>query len=91
MNNHRVSEALRTREPAPRFWIEAFLASVTAILALVTLVWRDWIELVFRVDPDHRNGLTEYMIVAALLVGTIISAGFARTEWRRTPTRPQQQ
>lgn len=91
MNNYRVFEALRRREPAPRFWIEVLLASITAILALVTLVWRDWIELVFHVDPDHRNGATEYLIVAALLVGTTIFASFARTEWRRTPTRPQQQ
>src|SRR4051812_50179153 len=47
-----------------RFWIEAGTAVATAVMALLTLVWPDWIELIFRVDPDGGNGALEWAIVA---------------------------
>ena len=36
-----------------RFWVELAVAVVSVFLVLLTLVWRDWIEEVFGVDPDH--------------------------------------
>ncbi len=66
-----------------RFWIEAGLGSLTAIVFLVTLVWHDWIEILFDVDPDQGSGLLEWSIVGALLVATIILFGLARYEWRK--------
>jgi len=41
------------------FWIESFAGSFTGFLAILTLVWRDWIEGVFGYDPDHHNGSFE--------------------------------
>lgn len=65
-----------------RFWVESILASVTGILAIVTIFWQDWIEAVFGVDPDHGSGSAEW---AAVVVLALAAAGFAagaRIEWR---------
>jgi hypothetical protein len=67
-----------------RFWIETGLAIVTSILFVVTLLWRDWIEIIFNVDPDQGGGLLEWSIVGALLVVTIVLFILARYEWRRS-------
>ena len=45
------------------FWIESFAGSFTGFLAILTLVWRDWIEGVFGYDPDHHNGSFEWELV----------------------------
>ena len=33
---------------------------------MITFVWRDWIEILFRIDPDERSGAVEWVIVALL-------------------------
>lgn len=66
-----------------RFWLEAGIATVTSILFVITLVQRDWIEIVFGVDPDNRNGTLEWLIVGVLLVVTITLFTLASYEWRR--------
>jgi hypothetical protein len=66
-----------------RFWLEAGMATVTSILFVITLVQRDWIEIVFGVDPDNRNGTLEWLIVGVLLVVTITLFTLACYEWRR--------
>ncbi|MGZ4568230.1 MAG: ABC transporter permease [Frankiaceae bacterium] len=78
-----MSAALRYR-----FWLESILGGTTAVLALVTLVWRDWIEAVFRADPDKGNGLAEWLVVAVLFLVTLTSAVAARREWRRGRALP---
>ena len=65
-----------------RFWIEAGLAVVSAALLFVTLVWREWIEAVFKVDPDRSSGELEWAIVAALCLITLAFGVLARSEWR---------
>jgi hypothetical protein len=69
-----------------RFWVEAVLAGVSGFLFVLTLAWRDWIEAVFRVDPDHHSGSLEWAIVAALLAITLLATMLARAE-RRRPQR----
>jgi hypothetical protein len=69
-----------------RFWFETGMAIVTSILFVITLVQRNWIEIVFRVDPDNRNGALEWLIVGALLVVTIMLFTLASYEWRRVRT-----
>jgi hypothetical protein len=66
-----------------RFWLESIFGSVTGIVAVITLFWRDWIEAVFRIDPDSRNGSAEWLIVLVLLLATVTLALGARREWRR--------
>ena len=71
-----------------RFWIEVGMATLTGILAVITLIWKDWIEILFHVDPDSGNGSLEWMIVGILLVVTITLFFLARYEWRRAQTSP---
>jgi hypothetical protein len=66
-----------------RFWLESVLCSVTGIVAIITLFWHDWIEAVFKVDPDSGNGSAEWLVVAMLLLLTVILAAGALREWRR--------
>ena len=66
-----------------RFWFETGLAVVTGILFIITLVWHDWIEIVFNIDPDQGSGLLEWSIVGALLIVTIALFLLARYEWRK--------
>ncbi len=65
-----------------RFWLEAGLALLSAALFTLTLLVRDWIEVVFRVDPDHHSGLLEWLIVGSLFLSTIALTALARSNWR---------
>jgi len=66
-----------------RFWLETGMAIVTSMLFAITLVQRDWIEVVFGVDPDSRSGGIEWLIIGALLVMTITLLTLAKYEWRK--------
>ncbi len=67
-----------------RFWLETGIAIITGILFVITFIRNDWIEIVFRVDPDNNNGTFEWLIVGALLLVTITLFILASYEWRRT-------
>jgi len=70
-------------QPKTRLALETVLAVVFAAIFVVTMVWPDWIELVFGADPDRGSGEAELAIVAGsgvLAVAFIVSA---RMEWRR--------
>jgi O-antigen/teichoic acid export membrane protein len=58
----------RTRGPQLRKWVTAALAAVTGGLLLLTLVSREWIELIFGVDPDNGDGTLEWIVVGGLTV-----------------------
>ena len=66
-----------------RFWIEVALAVIAAALAVLTLITREWIELLFGVDPDQGNGALEWAIVIALFVASIVLALVARWDRKR--------
>ena len=66
-----------------RFWIDAVLGSAAGALTLLTLVWRDWIEIVLRVDPDQHSGFLEWLVVGVLIVVAVLSGGLAHHELRR--------
>jgi|KBSSwiStaDraftv2_1062776.scaffolds.fasta_scaffold5069978_1 hypothetical protein len=66
-----------------RFWVESGLGVLTAVLAVATSIWPQWIELVFQVDPDLGSGSLEWAIVLAALVATIVGSALAGFEWRR--------
>jgi hypothetical protein len=71
------------RQRPRRLWIEAGLGTLSGILFLLTLMVPDWIEAVFRIDPDQHSGSLEWVIVAVLAVTTVVSSLLARREWRR--------
>jgi hypothetical protein len=65
------------------FWIESLLGAASALFLVLTLVWKDWIEIVFGVDPDNHSGSLEWVIVIACLYMTMIFSVAARQEWRK--------
>ncbi len=69
------------------FRLELGAAVLLGILAAVTLVWRDWIEGVFGVDPDRHNGSVEWLVVAVLAVAACSLGALARRQWRQLPAR----
>jgi hypothetical protein len=66
-----------------RFWIEVSLAAAAGLLAAVTLLTREWIELVFGVDPDAGSGGLEWLLVALTAATAVAFALAARLEWRQ--------
>jgi hypothetical protein len=65
------------------FWLEIAAALLSAVSLVLTLLWRDWIEIIFHVDPDHGSGALEWLIVVASLAATVFLGALARHEWRR--------
>ena len=69
------------------FWIEALLGTTSAVLTILTLVNRAWIEAVLGVEPDGGNGMLEVLIVVAFVGATITFSMLARNELRRSAHR----
>jgi hypothetical protein len=65
------------------FVLELAFAGGSLALALVTLARKDWIEIIFGIDPDKYSGSLEWLIVAAGLVLALICGVAAVAEWRR--------
>jgi hypothetical protein len=61
--------------------LEVVGAICTALLALLTAFVPDWIEAVFRVDPDHGNGSLEIIIVIVFGLITLLLLYRARVSW----------
>jgi hypothetical protein len=68
------------------FWLESAVGGVSLGMALLTAMWNDWIEAVFRTAPDHGSGLLEWGVVAGLAVVAALMGLLARAEWRRAGT-----
>lgn len=70
-----------------RSWVEAGLGLASLTFAVLTLRWRDWVEMVFRVDPDHHRGGVEVALVSVCLAVSLITLLAVRLEWRSTGVR----
>ncbi|RVU23065.1 ABC transporter permease [Streptomyces antnestii] len=66
--------------------IESVAAGLCGLLFLVTLIWPNWIEAVFGVDPDQHSGALEWTVVAVALCATLTFSLLARGEFRRART-----
>lgn len=66
-----------------RFYLEALLAVLTTGLFILTLISRNWIEVVFGIEPDEGNGSLEWVIVAGLFVVSVALITLARRDWAR--------
>jgi hypothetical protein len=67
---------------AARARIELALAIVSAFLFVLTLITREWIELVFGVEPDGGSGALEWAIVLLFLLATVAFSLLARRDRR---------
>ena len=65
------------------FAVEFLLACGAVVLAAITAIWRDWIEIVFGIDPDNHSGTLEWVIVGFCLTVAVVSGAAARAQWRR--------
>ena len=70
-----------------RFWIECALAATSAALAVSSLIWPIWIELLFEVEPDGGDGSFEWGIVVVFALAAVLFAVLARMELHRSPAR----
>lgn len=66
-----------------RMWTEAALASVTAVLTAVTVLWPRWIEALSQSSPDGGDGSAERLVALAWLAATVVFAALARRDRRR--------
>lgn len=67
-----------------RFWLETVMAGCSAVLTVITIVWRDWLETVFGLNLDNNTGAMEWFICSVLLIVAVTLFVLARYEWRRT-------
>jgi hypothetical protein len=67
-----------------RFRVEVGLCFLSLVLLVVTLIWRDWIEVVFRVDPDAGSGSLEWFVAVGCGAAALILAVVSSREWRQS-------
>lgn len=70
-----------------RFIGAVSVAAAAGALALVSVVWPDWLESVFGIHPDRESGSAEWFIALTLAVIAVSMAVLALTEWKRIGTR----
>jgi hypothetical protein len=74
---------MRWRDVRTRFWLEAALATISGLLAVATIVWPDWVELIFGIEPDAGSGSFEVAVTLIAIAATILFVLSAGMEWRR--------
>ena len=68
-------------------WAKALIATANAIVGGMTLLWRDWIEVVFHIDPDSHSGAAEWSLVIATLAASVLFAYSAAQDRRVASSR----
>jgi hypothetical protein len=66
--------------------VETALAGLAGLLAVVSIFWRDWLEILFHADPDHHSGSAELLIIVGLAALSVLLGSAARWQvvrWRR--------
>lgn len=75
-------------EVRARFWVAVGTGIACLILLVATLITREWVELLFGVDPDQGSGALEWLLVIGFGAVSATSLGLARWEWRRPNAAP---
>ena len=66
--------------------VETALAGLSGFLAIISIFWRDWLEVIFHADPDHHSGTTELALIASLAAASVLLGCAARWQvvrWRK--------
>ncbi len=79
-----MNQRLRTR-----FWIEAIFAGTLGVLLAITMISREWIEIVFGVDPDHGDESVEWAALGLIGIVCCVLSVSALSEWRRALVNTQ--
>ena len=75
------------RSLPPLFWLEIVLSAFSAVSLVLSLVWPQWIEMLFEVAPDGGDGSDEWGITLGFAIATVTLLALARREWRRAHPR----
>ena len=73
------------RQLPARFWFEVIAAELGTVLFVLTLVTREWIEILTGFDPDGGSGRVDFALAIGLLVIAVTSTVIALREFRRAP------
>ena len=65
-----------------RAGIEATLATVSAVLVVVSLVWPTWFESLLGESPDGGDGSAERLLALGWVGATVLFSALARRDWR---------
>lgn len=66
-----------------RWRVEYALTGVFVAFAALTAAAPQWIELVFKVDPDAGSGALEWVLVAVFAVAAVIAALYGMRDHRQ--------
>ncbi|MHB8660236.1 MAG: ABC transporter permease [Solirubrobacteraceae bacterium] len=71
------------RDLSRLLWFETCAAILSGSLMILTVLWRDWVEVLFGVDPDHHSGSLEWFLLVGSISATALLAVAARHEWNQ--------
>ena len=60
---------------------------MSGFFVVITLLWHNWIEILFGIEPDGGDGSLEWALVGVLIMVTVVFFVVARIEWRRAVAR----
>lgn len=73
----------RARSRVLRLSLAVALPGLCALLLVLTLFWKEWVETVLRFDPDRHSGSFEWLLVAGLIGLTVSLSAFAHLQFER--------
>lgn len=68
--------------PRVRMWIEILLAGMATVMSIVTLIWPNWIELLFDESPDGGDGSAERAFALLWIIVALVFGWMARRDQR---------
>lgn len=85
-----MAQVIKSHIPM-RFWIEASLSSMSALLFIIALALPDWLEFAFHIEPDAGNGALEWAIAILTSIVSLVCFAFSRREWIRAHKHPMRE